>query len=242
MDSHKPKPWHGVREFLKEYVIIVVGVLTALGAEQAAENWREHRAADEARAAVRAEIAADLGWMLRRREEQACIDRRLSEIDAVLAAAREGRPFTAPLWVGRVLSLPISSRRWTAAAQSGRASLFSSEEQAAYAQSYFVIEGFAGRQEEEQLAWATLRAMEGAKTLSPAMIWGLTEALSRARLENYLAKRATTRALAGAPRLNITPAPEAHNANDVKTYPTCVPMGTDRATALGLVANPTGEP
>ena len=25
MDLHKPKPWHGLREFLKEYVIIVVG-------------------------------------------------------------------------------------------------------------------------------------------------------------------------------------------------------------------------
>ena len=31
MDIHKPKPWHGFREFLKEYAIIVVGVLTALG-------------------------------------------------------------------------------------------------------------------------------------------------------------------------------------------------------------------
>ena len=42
MDIHKPKPWHNVREFLKEYVIIVVGVLTALGAEQAVEwlHWR----------------------------------------------------------------------------------------------------------------------------------------------------------------------------------------------------------
>ena len=42
MDIHKPKPWHGLREFLKEYVIIVVGVLTALGAEQAVEwlHWR----------------------------------------------------------------------------------------------------------------------------------------------------------------------------------------------------------
>lgn len=34
MDIHKPKPWHGPREFLKEYLIIVVGVLTALAAEQ----------------------------------------------------------------------------------------------------------------------------------------------------------------------------------------------------------------
>ena len=40
MDIHKPKPWHGVREFLKEYVIIVVGVLTALAAEQGVEWLR----------------------------------------------------------------------------------------------------------------------------------------------------------------------------------------------------------
>jgi hypothetical protein len=43
MDIHRPKPWHGVREFLKEYLIIVVGVLTALAGEQVVENlhWRE---------------------------------------------------------------------------------------------------------------------------------------------------------------------------------------------------------
>ena len=42
MDIHKPKPWHNVREFLKEYAIIVVGVLTALAAEQAVEwlHWQ----------------------------------------------------------------------------------------------------------------------------------------------------------------------------------------------------------
>jgi hypothetical protein len=42
LEIHKPKPWRGFRGFLKEYVIIVVGVLTALGAEQVAENlhWR----------------------------------------------------------------------------------------------------------------------------------------------------------------------------------------------------------
>ena len=47
MDIHKPKPWHGLREFLKEYLIIVVGVLTALAGEQAVEwlHWR-HIATD----------------------------------------------------------------------------------------------------------------------------------------------------------------------------------------------------
>ena len=49
MDIHKPKPWHSAREFLKEYVIIVVGVLTALAAESGVEwlHWR-HLAAQHA--------------------------------------------------------------------------------------------------------------------------------------------------------------------------------------------------
>jgi hypothetical protein len=49
MDIHKPKPWHGWREFLKEYLIIVVGVLTALAAEQGVEwlHWRELARATE---------------------------------------------------------------------------------------------------------------------------------------------------------------------------------------------------
>jgi hypothetical protein len=39
---HEPRPFHGWREFLKEYGIIVLGVLTALLAEQAVQSleWR----------------------------------------------------------------------------------------------------------------------------------------------------------------------------------------------------------
>src|SRR5665213_1394045 len=61
MDIHKPKPWHNLREFLKEYLIIVVGVLTALGAEQGVEwlHWR-HLAA-ETEADLAAGLKVDLG-------------------------------------------------------------------------------------------------------------------------------------------------------------------------------------
>jgi hypothetical protein len=67
MDIHKPKPWHGVREFLKEYVIIVVGVLTALGAEQTAEwlHWRH--VTEIAEHSLRADVSENLdharGWL-----------------------------------------------------------------------------------------------------------------------------------------------------------------------------------
>ena len=57
MDIHKPKPWHGLREFLKEYGIIVLGVLTALALEQAVEAVRVQREVIETREAIHAEIA-----------------------------------------------------------------------------------------------------------------------------------------------------------------------------------------
>ena len=59
MDIHKPKPWHGLREFLKEYLIIVVGVLTALGAEQMAEALHGRHVVHEAEAAMRSELVDD---------------------------------------------------------------------------------------------------------------------------------------------------------------------------------------
>jgi hypothetical protein len=49
MDIHKPKPWRGAREFLKEIGTIVIGVLIALGAEQVAVSLRDRHAAAEAR-------------------------------------------------------------------------------------------------------------------------------------------------------------------------------------------------
>ena len=63
MDIHKPEPWHTVREFLKEYVIIVVGVLTALGAEQAVEAVHTAQKAAEAEQLVREEFGRNLEYV-----------------------------------------------------------------------------------------------------------------------------------------------------------------------------------
>ncbi len=48
IDVHKPHPFHNWREFLKEYAIIVVGVLTALFAEQAVQSIEWHHKVDAA--------------------------------------------------------------------------------------------------------------------------------------------------------------------------------------------------
>jgi hypothetical protein len=80
MDIHKPKPWHSFREFLKEYLIIVVGVLTALGAEQVVETLHHRSEVAEARHALDAEVSFDLAsFEFARGAQMACMDQRLDE-------------------------------------------------------------------------------------------------------------------------------------------------------------------
>jgi hypothetical protein len=82
MDIHKPKPWHGSREFLKEYLIIVVGVLTALGAEQSVEwlHWRHEVA--ETREALKQELVSNATRIRFSQIEDRCVFAALDRMDA----------------------------------------------------------------------------------------------------------------------------------------------------------------
>jgi hypothetical protein len=123
MDIHKPKPWHGVREFLKEYVIIVVGVLTALGAEQVVEALHTRAELAEARAALHEEVSANAGYIRYALQEDRCF---LGAMDPYAAWARGGpKPppimeavhfpgFRASVWdevkSGAVAHMPLKER------------------------------------------------------------------------------------------------------------------------------------
>lgn len=96
MDIHKPKPWHGFREFLKEYVIIVVGVLTALGAEQVVENAHWARRVAETHAQLNAELSADAGSGLDWLSQAPCFDAQLAALREGVAQARRTGDFRAP--------------------------------------------------------------------------------------------------------------------------------------------------
>src|SRR6185312_12615321 len=103
MDLHKPKPWHGFREFLKEYAIIVVGVLTALAAEQGVEwlHWQHTVAQTEA--ALRAEADGNLLRSYTRMIIRPCLSNRIAELSGRLgspeAAWRASRVPSNPLLV-----------------------------------------------------------------------------------------------------------------------------------------------
>ncbi|HEV2530324.1 hypothetical protein [Phenylobacterium sp.] len=88
MEIHKPKPWHGWREFLKEYLIIVVGVLTALASEQLVERIHRSEEARVAERAMRLELGQDDGQQAFGRVVLAhCFDNRIAQIhDGAFAA------------------------------------------------------------------------------------------------------------------------------------------------------------
>jgi hypothetical protein len=98
MDIHKPKPWHGLREFLKEYLIIVADVLTALEAEQTAE-WLHHREQIErTREALHAEMREMLGVVQATQPEDRCKLVQLKELEAWARSGPkpQGKAMTVP--------------------------------------------------------------------------------------------------------------------------------------------------
>ena len=87
MDIQKPKPWLGLREFLKEFGTIVLGVLVALGAGQAVEAIHLNGEVRETREALRDEIATNASILAFGREELNCLK---PQVDAYAAWAAGG--------------------------------------------------------------------------------------------------------------------------------------------------------
>jgi hypothetical protein len=98
VEIHKPKPWQGFREFLKEYLIIVVGVLTALGAEAVVERLHWAREVGAAREALKPEYLRLMEWVGHQDGEAACVGRRLDDLQVILdkAAATHRLPPLGP--------------------------------------------------------------------------------------------------------------------------------------------------
>ena len=89
MDIHKPKPWHGVREFLKEYAIIVVGVLTALGAEQGVQALDWQRRVADAEHDLNAELHANAVNAFERLASARCATEQIGGIRHALVESRD---------------------------------------------------------------------------------------------------------------------------------------------------------
>lgn len=119
MDIHKPKPWHGFREFLKEYLIIVLGVLTALGLEQFVDGLHWRHKVDQAERNMRVEVELDRTDAAQYAVLAACTDAYLDRVrDDLLRHDQAdlgrlyqlGEPFITEPWTATAWEAAVASQ------------------------------------------------------------------------------------------------------------------------------------
>jgi hypothetical protein len=167
MDIHKPKSWHGMREFLKEYGIIVLGVLTALAFEQAVEklHWRNEVEAE--RGALLGEVQANLNALLYRQSEQPCIDHRLAEIAEVLRRQAHGEPLGLRASIGRPPVWVEGTGSWQIAVSGQALAHMPLDEKLKFSDAFSTFGDYNVLREREDDVWRHLRLLDEQAVLAP---------------------------------------------------------------------------
>ena len=204
---HKPRPVHGWREFFKEYAIIVLGVLTALTAEQVAEHFRWQEAVADGRNALHREMAFDDGYMRDRLLISPCSDANIKQLSALIeAASRTGAlPKTGEMdFPGRRLE----TSQWENERASQSLTHFPRAEREVLGRYYAQIDGMKTWDDQEIEAWAHLAVLDhGPKKLGEADVAQLRVAVETARRMQFLMTLNAQRVLDWSKGQGVSPTP-----------------------------------
>lgn len=206
MHIHLPKPLHGWRAFFGEVGVIVLGILIALTLEQMIETIHENKIAGEARDAVKAEVRENLWWLELRGQREPCVRRRLGELDDLLARARRGASTPLVRYLGTLPHAKITTLRWEANSEAGRASLFSADEQRTLGNMYYTTEQFREAEDQEEIIWSKMRFIQGLQQLTPLDVHDLAIFLAEAHYQNWIVLLALHRAHQWAERMHLAAA------------------------------------
>ncbi len=157
----EPKPARNWRSFGKEYVIVVMGVLTALAAQQGADWLQWQSEVGTARGALQAEIFENNGGFLTRRVAIApCMERQLNEADAIIADLEAKRP-PGKFTVFRPGSTTlIKDSEWQSQRSSQVLTHFPRAEMAMMGSYYALLQRFDPWLEAEGVAWQELSILQ----------------------------------------------------------------------------------
>lgn len=177
MEIHKPKPWHGWREFLKEYGIIVLGVLTALALEQVVDALRWAHEIGEARQALGHEIAYNIKALKLIDDENGCMTARLGELERWADGAGP-KPEAAGrhpvLWT-------LSTSAWDVANSGQVVAHFPLDQKLGFARAYASFDNEREAVAEERTAWANIVAIAADAKLDDSDRRELRHAIGLAR-------------------------------------------------------------
>jgi hypothetical protein len=234
MHVHLPKPLHGWREFAGEVGIIVLGVLIALGAEQAIEGLHDRHVAAQSRRDVREEVATDLGFYRERLEDSSCISSRLAELSRIVQ--RGVVPPDTVKWVGRPSDFAPFSERWRAVTSSARTAMFPAAEQGSFDAIYGIFARMDLESQTEQAAWTDLNILQHVNgPIDAGTRLALLRALEQSRRSDAVIHFVSTYVLFHAHKLGIVSNPETSpRAGDVHSV--CLALSTSPEQAQKLLA------
>lgn len=189
MKLKMPRPLNGWQAFTNEVGVVVFGVLLALGAQEVAETIDDRREAAATRESLTSEIQESLAVLELRKAAQPCIDRRLTELRAIVNQwGRTGR-FTAPRWVSQATWFAFDTARFEVAQNAGQLALLPSEEQYRFGLVVESLKAFRDIQKRETDAWSTLRMLQGGpEVLSASDRTAVRVALQDASTLNHFAQ------------------------------------------------------
>jgi hypothetical protein len=251
MDLHKPKPWRGLREFLKEYVIIVVGVLTALAAEQGVEWLRWQEKVERGRTHEAAELNAAYIGAAERNSVEACLDRRLTALrDALLAGEGRWTPLTPAMGsrsVGAVAyaapSRPWRDESWKSLIADGTVNHFGDDETLEYSRIYAQVAIVRERNETEVALAEGLGLLQLGGMLTRAERNQLVTTLERLRTMNHrmaLSSRQLMTSISHVAKPDIAGARTFYETYS-NARRSCEAMGYASAAAVDVPAGPSPD-
>jgi hypothetical protein len=235
MDIHKPKPWHSVREFLKEYLIIVVGVLTALGAEQVVEalHWKHQVAAGEA--LLKDPFAREVRNAAIRAAQGRCVARRLADLSAILQQGADNGRLPPLAALGHPAHPPWTVQTWEALLAAGTLAHMPQQQMLAYSAIRQRTAYLSALSDQEEDNWITLDSMVGtgrrlsdvdAEQLRLALVRASAVNVETVRVSAVLSERVRATGLVEA---SAFPAAQQQAAREAPEAAICRPMGVASA-------------
>jgi hypothetical protein len=201
------KPKRNWRGFLKEYAVIVIGVLTALAAQQAAEWLHWQGEVKAARTALRVEMSDAAAFYRIRVDVATCVDKKLDSIAAGIAEVAAGRQPDLNGIVFSGLGYPVFDSEWQSQRSSQVLTHFPRQELALMNAFYGQMGDIHDWVQEENVAWTHLATLqEAAQKLGPADLAQLRANYHLARRYQGLIVRNSRRLLEVAAQLKVKPA------------------------------------
>jgi len=172
-------PENGWRAFSTELIVIVLGVLIALGAEQTIGWLRRQGEISSLRSALHEELSDNLASFHYRFGSEACVASRLAELKALRVRALAGEAATVAGEIGRPPSASLRTSVWSARSSEVMDAM-PLDQRVAYSYLYDELAFNFELMNQEREAWRSLARLNGVRQLNEEDARTLSEFVFRA--------------------------------------------------------------